>query len=229
MWYIYPQLSPLHLNLQWFSSYNSDSKRVISPPDRHIDDDEQQQRQRRHSTAHDQRHGRELCLIHVLKKEKKKKKKQHRPSDQSLCITASVSTVEWMEMFEWKISNASVKSQNGNWESFADVWCVQSLKGAVSRWIQKQREIPRWLHLLRAHLLTGSFMVQMQRATFSILTVSSLSDTKLSRISKQPTVGKTNQKKKKPVCLFSSIMCVQKHNRCMEAIWFIFTKAETAT
>lgn len=43
---------------------------------------------------------------------------------------------------------------------------VGMLTGAVSTWIQKQRKIPRWLDLLRAPRLTGSFMVQTQRAAF---------------------------------------------------------------
>lgn len=43
----------------------------VLPPDRHVDDDEQQQSQRRHPTANNQRHGRKLRLIHVLKQQAK--------------------------------------------------------------------------------------------------------------------------------------------------------------
>lgn len=39
----------------------------FSPPDGHVDDDEQQQRQRGDSTSYDQRHRRQLQLLHVLK------------------------------------------------------------------------------------------------------------------------------------------------------------------
>lgn len=36
------------------------------PPHGHIDDDQQEQGEGRHATAHDERHGRHRCLLHVL-------------------------------------------------------------------------------------------------------------------------------------------------------------------
>lgn len=59
-------------------------------------------------------------------------------------------------------------SENKVWENLPDLWCERTLTGAVSTWMQKEKKTPCWLHLLRAHLLTGSLMVQMQWTTFSL-------------------------------------------------------------
>lgn len=50
---------------------------LLSPPHGHVDDDEQQQRQRRDSASYDQRHGRQLQLIHVLEDRRKQVHDEH--------------------------------------------------------------------------------------------------------------------------------------------------------
>lgn len=57
----------------------------VSPPDGHVDDDEQQQRQRGDPTAHDQRHRRQLQLLHVLKGREKQREVVLQENIQHLC------------------------------------------------------------------------------------------------------------------------------------------------
>ena len=136
----------------------------LSPPDRHIDDDEQQQCQRRYSTAYDQRHGWELCLIHVLK-DKRQRTQNVKKSHVSCC---------WSSVYINSIMNGdTVVRRHKNHHCLADLWCVQTWQ-ELSADEYRSRKIPCWLDLLRAHLLTGSLMVQMQWTTFSFPPLQSL-------------------------------------------------------